>query len=78
VAPTLGTRFFLTHFLADTEDLRRRTCRKMAEFERAMAIVPKMVLHEVCKFQFENVGRDVAQLRVDTIMVSHSWILIQR
>lgn len=68
--PTLDTRFFLTHFLADTEDLRRRTSRKMAEFERAMAIVPTIVLHEVYKFQFENVGRDVAELRVDTIMKS--------
>jgi len=68
--PTLDTRFFLTHFLADTEDLRRRTCRKMAEFERATAIVPTIVLHEVYKFQFENIGKDVAELRLDTILRS--------
>ncbi len=68
--PTLDTRFFLTHFFADTEDLRRRTSRKMAELRRAMAIVPTIVLHEVYKFQFENIGKDVAELRLDTLMKS--------
>lgn len=68
--PTLDTRFFLTHFLADTEDLRRRASKKMAEFQRAIAIVPTIVLHEVYKFQFENIGRDVAELRIDTILKS--------
>ena len=42
----------------------------MAEFERAMAIVPTIVLHEVYKFQFENIGKDVAELRIDTILKS--------
>jgi predicted nucleic acid-binding protein len=68
--PTLDTRFFLTHFLADTENLKRRTARKMAEFQRAMAIVPTIVLHEMYKFQFENMGREVAEMRLDTIMKS--------
>jgi len=68
--PTLDTRFFLTHFLADTEELKRRTSKKMAEFQRAMAIVPTIVLHEVYKFQFENIGKDVAELRIDTILKS--------
>jgi predicted nucleic acid-binding protein len=67
---TLDTRFFLTHFLADTEDLRRRTSKKMAELRRAMAFVPTIVLHEVYKFQFENLGADVAELRLDTILKS--------
>lgn len=68
--PTLDTRFFLTHFLADTEDLRKRTSKKMSELQRAMAIVPTIVLHEVYKFQFENIGMDEAELRLDTIMKS--------
>ena len=68
--PTLDTRFFLTQFLADTENLRRRTAKKMAEFQRAMAIVPTIVLHEIYKFQFENIGREVAEMRLDTIMKS--------
>lgn len=68
--PTLDTRFFLTHFLADTEDLRRGTSKKMAELRREMAFVPTIVLHEVYKFEFENIGADVAELRLDTIMKS--------
>jgi predicted nucleic acid-binding protein len=68
--PTLDTRFFLTHFLADTEQLRKAASKKMAEFERAMAIVPTIVLHEVYKFQFESIGKDVAELRLDTILKS--------
>jgi predicted nucleic acid-binding protein len=68
--PTLDTRFFLTHFLADTENLKRKTAKKMAEFQRAMAIVPTIVLHEIYKFQFENMGREVAEMRLDTIMKS--------
>lgn len=68
--PTVDTRFFLTHFLADAEDLRRRTSRKMAELRRAMAIVPTIVLHEVYKFQYENLGKDVAELRLDIILKS--------
>ena len=68
--PTLDTRFFLTHFLADTENLKRRTAKKMAEFQRATAIVPTIVLHEIYKFQFENMGREVAEMRLDTITKS--------
>jgi predicted nucleic acid-binding protein len=68
--PTLDTRFFLTHFLADSENLKRRTAKKMVEFQRAGAIVPTIVLHEIYKFQFENMGREVAEMRLDTIMKS--------
>jgi predicted nucleic acid-binding protein len=68
--PTLDTRFFLTHFLAETEDLRRRTAKKMAEAHRERAFVPTIVLHEVYKFEFENLGKDVAEMRLDTIMKS--------
>jgi len=35
-----------------------------------MAIVPTIVLHEVYKFQLENLGADVAELRLDTILKS--------
>jgi len=70
MAPTLDTRFFLTHFLADTEDLRKRVSKKMGEFQRTAAFVPTIVLHEVYKFQFENIGKEVAELRLDTILKS--------
>ena len=59
---TLDTRFFLTHYLADTDQLKQKTSREMAELQRETAIVPTIVLHEIYKFMFENVGKDVAQL----------------
>ena len=69
-APTVDTRFFLTHFLADQEPLREKTRLKIAELQRQRAIVPTIVVHEVYKFEYENLGKDVAQLRVDTILKS--------
>ena len=54
---TFDTRFFLTHFLADTEDIKLKTRPKMIELQREMAIVPTIVLHEVCKFMNDNAGK---------------------
>ena len=68
---TVDTRFFLTHYLAATDELRSKTSRKMIELQREGAIVPTIVLHEVYKFTYENVGKEVAYLRVNSIMTSH-------
>jgi predicted nucleic acid-binding protein len=68
---TVDTRFFLTHYLAETNELRSKTSRKMIELQREGAIVPTIVLHEVYKFIYENVGKEVAYLRVNSIMTSH-------
>lgn len=67
---TVDTHFFLTHYLADTDQLKQKTSRKMAELQRETAIVPTIVLHEIYKFMFENVRKDVAQLRVNSILAS--------
>ena len=67
---TVDTRFFLTHYLADSDQLKLKTSRKMVELQREVAIVPTIVLHEIYKFTYENLGRDVAQLRVDSILTS--------
>ncbi len=67
---TVDTRFFLTHFLAASEDMKNRTRKKMIELQREGAIVPTMVIHEVYKFECENLGKDVAELRVGTILKS--------
>ena len=67
---TVDTRFFLTHFLADTEELKAKTSRRMVELQREMAWVPTIVIHEVYKFMFENLGKEVAQLRVNSILNS--------
>lgn len=68
--PTVDTRFFLTHFLADTGDLREKTRRKITELQRQNAIVPTIVVHEVYKFEHDHAGVDVADLRINSILKS--------
>ncbi len=70
-APTVDTRFFLTHFLAETDSVRQKTRRKVDALQRQKAFVPTIVLHEVYKFQHETAGRDAASLRVDSIVKSN-------
>lgn len=65
---TVDTRFFLTHFLADTEDVRKKTTERMTAIQREWAIVPTIVLHEVYKFEFETLGKDIAEMRVNSIL----------
>jgi len=72
---TVDTRFFLTHYLADTDQLKQKTSQKMTGLQRETAIVPTIVLHEIYKFMFENVGKDVAQLRVNSILASRFRIV---
>jgi len=72
---TVDTRFFLTHFLAETDELKTKTSKKMVELQREMAVVPTIVLHEVYKFMHNNVGKDVAQLRVNSITTSRFRII---
>jgi len=67
---TVDTRFFLTHFLAETDELKQDTRKKMAELQAEMAMVPTIVLHEVYKYFHDRLGRDVARLRVDSITTS--------
>ena len=68
--PTVDTRFFLTHFLAESRDLKQKTARKIVELQRENAIVPTIVIHEVYKFVSENRGFEVADLRVNSILNS--------
>lgn len=72
---TVDTRFFLTHYLADTQELKLKTSRKMIELQREMAVVPTIVIHEVYKFMHENVGKDTAQLRINSILTSRFRII---
>jgi predicted nucleic acid-binding protein len=72
---TVDTCFFLTHYVANTDQLKQKTSRKMAELQRETAIVPTIVLHEIYKFMYDNVGKDAARLRVNSIIVSQFRIV---
>jgi predicted nucleic acid-binding protein len=67
---TVDTRFFITHFLADTDHLRMKTSRKMIELQREKAVVPTIVIHEIYKLVREKLGKDIAQLRVSQVLAS--------
>jgi predicted nucleic acid-binding protein len=67
---TVDTRFFLTHYLADTDQLKAKASKKIVELQRENAIVPTIVLHEVYKFMHDHAGKDIAQLRVNSITAS--------
>ena len=72
---TIDTRFFITHFLADTSDLKLRTKSKMTELQRERGIVPTIVLHEVYKSVTDIRGRDVADLLVSSVLKSNFTII---
>lgn len=72
---TVDTRFFLAHFLAKTDEFKTKSSRKMVELQRENAVVPSIVLHEVYKFMHDNAGKDVAQLRVNSITASRFRIV---
>jgi len=65
---TVDTRFFLTHFMADTAQVKAKTSRKMVELQKETAIVPTIVLHEIFKFAHDNVSKDAAYLRVNSML----------
>ena len=75
VSPTVDTRFFLTHFLAETATITEKTKQKIEELQRQRAFVPTIVLHEVYKFEYETAGADVAGLRIDSIVRSNFRIV---
>ena len=73
--PAVDTRFFLALFLAESSPVKEKTRRKAEQLEAQRALVPTMVLHEVYKFEHENLGADVAALRVDSIIKSNFRIV---
>ena len=75
VPPTADTRFFLTHFLAETATIKEKTRQKIEELQRQRAFVPTIVLHEVYKFEYETAGVDVAGLRIDSVFRSNFRIV---
>ena len=72
---TVDTRFLLTHYLADTDELKVKTSGRMVELQRETAFVPTIVIHEVYKFMCEKLGKEVAQLRIDSILTSRLKIV---
>lgn len=55
IVRTVDTRFFLTHFLTDDSEIKKKTIAKLHELRKESALVPTIVLHEVYKFEFQKI-----------------------
>jgi len=68
----IDTRFFVVHFLAEDEETKGKTRKILESLQKKanLGIVPTIVVHELYKFEMENFGRDVADIRVNTILKS--------
>ena len=70
MARTVDTRFFLTHFLTDDGEIKKKTIAKLYELRKESAFVPTIVLHEVYKFEFQKFGKDSAETLTRSIETS--------
>jgi predicted nucleic acid-binding protein len=68
----LDTRFFLLHFLASDDKSKKWTKTTLDSLQRGanVGVVPSLVIHEFYKFELENLGKDIADMRVDSILKS--------
>lgn len=68
----IDTRFFVVHFLGEDEVTRKKTRRILAELQREgnRGFVPTVVIHELYKFEYETLGREIAEMRVNVILKS--------
>ena len=69
----IDTRLFVTHFLAENEDIRKKTKKIFTDLQQPnnTGYVPTVVIHEVYKFEYENIGREVANIRINSILRSN-------
>jgi predicted nucleic acid-binding protein len=65
----IDTRFFVEHFLAQDELSKKLTRRILIDLQNGSnrGLVPSIVIHEFYKFLLENYGKDIADIRTNTI-----------
>jgi predicted nucleic acid-binding protein len=68
----LDTRFLLLHFLAPDGQSKKWTKMTLENLQRGanLGMVPSIVIHEFYKFEIENFGKDIADIRVSSILKS--------
>lgn len=68
----IDTRFFIVHFLADDRETVNKTRRILEDLQKEdnRGTIPTVVVHELYKFEMEKLGREVADLRVNSILKS--------
>lgn len=68
----MDTRFFLLHFLAPDDQCKKWTKTTLENLQKGVNLgtVPSIVIHEFYKFELENFGKDIADIRVNSILKS--------
>jgi len=66
----VDTRLFIDSLTREDEQFRQwsRVILENLQRKENLGIVPSIVIHEFYKFQLENFGKDVAELRVSSIL----------
>ena len=73
----IDTRFLIAHFLAQDELSKKRTRKTLENLQNGanLGLVPSIVIHEFYKFILETYGKDIADIRVNTILSSNLEIV---
>ena len=68
----IDTRFFLVHFLSEDDQTKKWTRTTLENLQKVpnIGVVPSIVIHEFYKFELENLGKDVADIRLNSIKKS--------
>ena len=70
----IDTRFLIAHFLAQDELSKKWTQKTLENLQKGanLGIVPSIVIHEFYKFVLETYGKNIADIRVNTILSSRT------
>jgi predicted nucleic acid-binding protein len=73
----IDTRFLIAHFLAQDELSKKWTRKTLENLQNGTncGLVPSIVVHEFYKFMLETYGKDVADIRVNTLLYSNLEIV---
>jgi len=65
----IDTRFLIEHFLAKDDLTKKQTRRILENLQNRtnLGLVPSIVIHEFYKFLLENYGKNIADIRTNTI-----------
>jgi predicted nucleic acid-binding protein len=68
----IDTRFLVTHFLAPDDKTKKwtKTILESLQKEANLGIIPSIVIHEFYKFEMQNLGIDVANIRANILLKS--------
>ena len=66
----IDTRLFIDSLTCEDEQFKRwaKSTLQTIQTSENLGIVPSIVIHEFYKFQLENLGKDVAELRVNSLL----------